>query len=177
MKGNGVVGFFAALAVVLSCFPAFSPAQEAPESTELDDVVVTATREMKVIDTPASISVITARDLETMGAKNIGEALVRVPGVYDDGASKYYLSIRGTRSSSSGGPLVLIDGVPQDPGKSGYNNIETIPASDIERIEVLRSPGTTAFGSDSARGVKSIITKSGNKDKQPHVTVSGSFGS
>ena len=177
MKSEGVVVFFAALAVVLYCFPVLSPAQEAPENIELDDVVVTATREMKVIDTPASISVITARDLETMGVKNIGEALVRVPGVYDDGASKYYLSIRGTRSSSSGGPLLLIDGVPQDLGKSGYNNIETIPVSDIERIEVLRSPGTTAFGSDSARGVISIVTKSGIKNKQPRVTVSGSFGS
>ena len=147
------------------------------EQAKLDDVVVTATRDMTVINTPASISVITAQDLEDMGAKNIGEALVRVPGVFDDGAAKYYLSIRGTRASSSGGPLVLLDGVPQDQGISGYNNLETIPVSDIERIEVLRSPGTTAFGSDSARGVISIITKSGEKDQPLKTSASVSYGS
>lgn len=147
------------------------------EEIKLKDMVVAATRDVKMLDTPASISVITARDLEIMGVKNIGDALVRVPGVYDDGASKYYLSIRGTRSSSSGGPLVLLDGVPQDLGKSGYNNFETIPVSDIERIEVLRSPGTTVFGSDSARGVINIITKSGKKDQPPKAEVGVSYGS
>ncbi len=177
MRRKDFVGFFGVVAFAWLFFPALLQAQEAPESTELDDVVVTATREMKVIDTPASISVITAEDLEAMGVKNIGDALVRLPGVFDDGASKYYLSVRGTRSSSSGGPLLLLDGVPQDLGKSGYNNIETIPVSDIERIEVLRSSGTTAFGSDSARGVISIVTKSGKKNRPLSATSSVSYGS
>jgi len=159
--------------------PSWGLAQETTdqEPFKLNEVVVTATRDMTVMDTPASISVITSRDLENMGVKNIGDALIRIPGVYDDGASKYYLSIRGTRSSSSGGPLVLLDGVPQDMGKSGYNNYETIPVSDIERIEVLRSPGTTAFGSDSARGVISIITKSGKPDQPFKASASVSYGS
>lgn len=169
---------------IVFCVPAlFGPgagqAEEAAvnEEVKLDDMVVAATRDVKMVDTPASISVITARDLETMGVKNIGDALVRVPGVFDDGASKYYLSIRGTRSSSSGGPLVLLDGVPQDLGKSGYNNYETIPVANIERIEVLRSPGTTVFGSDSARGVINIVTKSGKKDQPPTAEIGTSYGS
>ena len=164
-------------ALALFSFAAPLWAETEPEQVKLEDLVVTATREVRVMDTPASISVITARDLEVMGYKNIGEALVRLPGVYDDGAASYYLSVRGTRSSSSGGPLVLLDGVPQDLGKSGYNNIETIPVSDIERIEVLRSPGSTAFGADSARGVISIITKSGRKDQPPSLNASASYGS
>jgi len=147
------------------------------EQVTLDEMVVAATRDVKMLDTPASISVITARDLEIMGAKNIGDALIRAPGVFDDGASKYYLSIRGTRSSSSGGPLVLLDGVPQDLGKSGYNNYETIPVANIERIEILRSPGTTVFGADSARGVINIITKSGQKDQPPSGEVAVSYSS
>lgn len=147
------------------------------EQVTLDDMVVAATRDVKMLDVPASISVITAKDLEAMGVKNIGDALIRVPGVFDDGASKYYLSIRGTRSSSSGGPLVLLDGVPQDLGKSGYNNYETISVSDIERIEILRSPGSTVFGADSARGVINIITKSGKKNQPPKAEVGVSYGS
>ncbi len=159
--------------------PAAGQAEEnaANEEVKLDEMVVAATRDVKMVDTPASISVITARDLEIMGVKNIGDALVRVPGVFDDGASKYYLSIRGTRSSSSGGPLVLLDGVPQDLGKSGYTSFETIPVSDIERIEIVRSPGTTVFGADSSRGVINIVTKSGKKDQPPKAEVEVSYGS
>lgn len=144
---------------------------------KLDDMVVAAARDVKMVDTPASISVLTARDLEKMGSKNIGDALIRVPGVYDDGASKHDLSIRGTRSSSSGGPLVLVDGVPQEQGMAGGSNYETIPVSNIERIEVLRSPGTTVFGSDSARGVINIITKSGKKDQPIKAEIGASYGS
>ena len=147
------------------------------EETVLDDIVVTATSDIKVLDTPASISVITAKDLEAQGVRNIAEALTRIPGVFDDGSSNYYLSIRGTRSSSSGGPLVLIDGVPQDTGLLGYNYRETIPVSEIERIEVLRSPGSTVFGADSARGVISIVTKKAKPGQAFSGQVSASAGS
>jgi iron complex outermembrane receptor protein len=147
------------------------------EKIKLKEMVVTATRDIKVLDTPASISVITAKDLEEQGITNIGDAIARIPGVYDDGASKYYFSMRGTRSSSAGGPLVLIDGVPQNVGMYGYNYFETIPVSDIERIEILRSPGSTVFGSDSARGVISIVTKKGKKDQPLGFKVKASGGS
>ncbi len=144
---------------------------------KLDEIVVTAPRKTMVIDTPASISVITAQELEEQGIKNIGDAIVRIPGAYDDGASKYYFSMRGTRSSSTGGPLVLIDGVPQNMGMSDYNYFETIPVSDIDRIEILRSPASTVFGADSARGVISIITKKGKKDQPFSVKAKTSYGS
>jgi outer membrane receptor protein involved in Fe transport len=129
-------------------------------------------------DTPASISVITAKDIEAQGIKNIGEALAKVAGVFDDGSSSYYFSLRGTRSSSSGGPLVLVDGVRQDVGMLGYNYFETIPVAEIERIEILRSPGSTVFGADSARGIISIITKKADKKKKGlKGSVSASAGS
>ena len=147
------------------------------EETVLEDLVVTATSEVKMLNTPAAISVITAQDLENQGVKNVAEALVRVPGVYDDGSANFALSLRGTRSSTSGGPLVLIDGVPQDSGMYGYNYWETIPVSEIERIEVLRSPGSTVFGADSARGVISIITKKAKKDQPLSVKAKASVGS
>ena len=154
-----------------------SDENEKEKIVKLDEIVVTAPRETKVIDTPASISVITAKELEEQGIKNIGDAIVRIPGAYDDGASTYHFSMRGTRSSSAGGPLVLIDGVPQNMGMSDYNYFETIPVSDIDRIEILRSPGSTAFGAGSARGVISIITKKGKKDQPFSVKAKTSYGS
>lgn len=152
-------------------------ATEQKKETVLEEIVVTTTRNMKVLDTPASISVITAKDLEEQGIKNIGDAIVRIPGIYDDGSGKYYFSIRGTRSSAAGGPLVLIDGVPQNIGMYNYNYFETIPVSDIERIEVLRSPGSAVFGADSAHGVISIVTKKGKKDQPLGFKAKASGGS
>ena len=71
------------------------------EVYKLEEVVVTAPRDMKVLDTPASISVITAKELEEQGITNIGDAIVRIPGVYDDGCERAYfaISMRGTRSA------------------------------------------------------------------------------
>lgn len=124
----------------------------------LDEMVVTSTSKSKLVDTPASISVITAADLEQMGAKNITEALERIPGVYNTTASSSSLSIRGTRSSMAGGPVILIDGVAQNYGNYRREELDIIPVSQIERIEVLRSAGI-AYGPGAARGVINVITK------------------
>ena len=142
----------------------------------LDEIVVTSTSKTKVIDTPASISVITAADLEQMGAKKIIEALERIPGVYNTTASRSSISIRGTRSSMAGGPVIMIDGVPQKYGSYRYDELDFIPVSQIAKIEVLRSSGV-AYGPGSARGVINIITKKGQKKKPVAVNVSGSYGS
>ena len=147
------------------------------ETVQLDEIVVTTTRKTMVVDTPASITVIRAEELEKQGIKNVGDAIVRTPGAYDDGAATYHFSMRGTRSSSTGGPLVLIDGVPQNMGMYDYNYLETIPVSDIDRIEIVRSPASTVFGADSSRGVISIITKKGKKDQPLSVKGKTSFGS
>ncbi len=151
--------------------------EETEGMVRLDEVVVSASRKMKMLDTPASISVITAKELEEQGITNVGEALIQIPGVYDDGAATYYLSIRGTRSSSTGGPVVVIDGMPQNMGMYSYNYLETIPIEDIERIEVLRSPGSSVFGVDSARGVINIVTKKGKKDQPVTFKAKSSYGS
>ena len=150
--------------------------EEKEKIHELEEVVVTATHKMKVLDTPASISIITAKELEDMGAKNIAEALKKIPGVIDKSASRDALSIRGVQSSMAGGPVILIDGVPQKIGAYQYDYFNFIPVSQVERIEVLRSAGI-AYGPGSARGVINIITKKGLKDKPLSVNASASYGS
>ena len=176
-----VILFVLALFLVL---PIIVSAQEDARKQEVDEkeihkmeeVVVTATHEMKMIDMPASISVITAKDLEEMGAKNIAEALRKVPGVIDKSSSKDKLDIRGTQMGMSGGPVILIDGVPQKIGAYQHGYFNFIPVSQVERIEVLRSAGI-AYGPGSARGVINIITKKGDTKKPVGFNVSGSYGS
>lgn len=157
--------------------PQTAPAEQTDEATHvLEEMVVTSTSKSKLVDTPASISVVTAADLEQMGAKNITEALERIPGVYNTTASSSSLSIRGTRSSMAGGPVILVDGVAQNYGNYRREELDIVPVSQIERIEVLRSAGI-AYGPGAARGVINIITKKGERDKPVSGHLSTSYGS
>lgn len=148
---------------------------EETASHVMDEIVVTSTNKSKMIDIPASISVITAEELSEMGAKNIVEAISKIPGVDNVSAKDSAISIRGTKSSMAGGPVILIDGVPQKIGDYRYDEFSFIPVSQIERIEVLRSAGI-AYGPGAARGVINVITKKG-KTGVFNGDVSVSYGS
>jgi iron complex outermembrane receptor protein len=117
---------------------------------KLDEIVVTSTRKAKAVDTPASLSIITGEELEEMGAKNIVEALGKIPGVVDSSTKGRSVVVRGNKSAMSGGPVILIDGVPQKMGDYRYSQFDFISISQIDRIEVLRSAGIT-YGPGAAR--------------------------
>ena len=180
MGEKRIVRWFCCLTVAALAFgapPGLLWAQQPKEEVHvLEEVVATSTSKSKMIDTPASISVILAEDLEEMGAKNIIEALERIPGVYNTSASNSSISIRGTRSSMAGGPVILVDGVPQKYGNYRREELDIIPVSQIARIEVLRSAGI-AYGPGAARGVINIITKKGQSEKPMDFKFSGSYGS
>lgn len=134
---------------------------KAEEQYQLDDVVVSASGfEQDLVDAPASISVITKEELSKKPIKDIGEAISDIPGV-DVTMNKtgtYDFSIRGFGSSYT---LVLIDGKRQSVA-NGFGGSESgylPPASMIERIEVIRGPASTLYGSDAVGGVINIITK------------------
>ncbi|WP_320045561.1 TonB-dependent receptor [uncultured Desulfobacter sp.] len=146
-------------------FPCFVWAIEQNPSTTLEDVVVTATRTDKtLLETAASVTIITAEQIEEMGATNFVEIVENIPGVVKDSDSRERLTFRGNRSPQSGGVLVLINGVPANNGIGWYVEYDSIPVSDIERIEVRRSSGNIAFGPDASRGVINLITKRGKAE-------------
>lgn len=156
--------------------PALCLALDQEEKThKLEEIVVTSTSKEKMLYTPTSISIITADEMEAMGAKNVVEALRRLPGVDDTSSRNAAISIRGTKSSMTGGPVILIDGVPQKVGDYRYDELSFIPVSQVERIEVLRSAGS-AYGPGAARGVINVITKKSGKEPFSG-DVSGSYGS
>ncbi len=130
----------------------------------LQEIVVSAPRsDRTVVETPSSVTVITADDIEEMGATSIVEIVESIPGVVKDSDSRERLTFRGNRSSQSAGVLVLIDGVPANSGISGYVEFDAISVTDIERIEVIRSSAAVAFGPDASRGAVNIITKKGKE--------------
>ena len=131
-------------------------------------IVVTATGfEQKVESAPASISVIGRKELETERFNNLADALVDLEGV-DVGATAgktggLNVSIRGMPSDYT---LVLLDGRRQNsPGNvtpNGFGETSSSfvpPLSAIDRIEVVRGPMSTLYGSDAMGGVINIITR------------------
>ncbi len=168
--------YFILIILVILVFFANAEAQnEKQKKHELEEIVVTATGKSKMLNTPASISIITAEDLANTGAKNIIEALEKIPGVINTTYNNDGIAIRGTQSSMAGGPVILIDGVAQKMGNTRYDSFSFIPVSQVERIEVLRSPGIV-YGPGSARGVINIITKKGGKEKFS-CEIKSSYGS
>ena len=143
------------------------PAPAADQDTlYMDDVVVTATRtENKVLETSSNITVIKASDLQNMDAKNLGDALKKVPGIFYTNASglEPKISLRGTHIGMSGGALVLLNGIPVNMGKFGYTDFESLPIENIDRVEIVKGPMSALYGGDSARGVINIITKRGTE--------------
>lgn len=142
----------------------------AQETSKLDDVQVVTTAagyEQKIIDAPASITVITKDQLEKKPYTNLLDAMKYIEGVdigeTTDKSGQGSVSIRGMGADYT---LFLIDGkrqnnkgdiYPNDFGGLQFANIP--PLSMIERIEVIRGPMSTLYGADAIGGVINIITK------------------
>ncbi|EXF46453.1 TonB-dependent receptor [Pseudomonas sp. BAY1663] len=134
----------------------------------LGDTVVSASGfEQKITQAPASISVISQQDLQQKRYSNLAQALDDVEGIdIRQGTGKtggLNISIRGMPSDYT---LILIDGRRQNTAgnvtPNGFNETSTSfmpPMSAIERIEVIRGPMSTLYGSDAMGGVVNIITK------------------
>lgn len=145
-----------------------SVAQANQPAVRLSDTVVTAAGfEQKITDAPASISVISNEQLRRNRYSNLAEALEGIEGVdIRQGTGKtggLNISLRGLPSEYT---LILIDGRRQNTAgnvtPNGFGETATSfipPLSAIERIEVIRGPMSTLYGSDAMGGVINIITK------------------
>jgi outer membrane receptor for ferrienterochelin and colicins len=156
--------------IALAAAPAF--AQTAPNgaanATDLDTVVVTAAGfEQKIIDAPASISVITREELSKRPYMTLLDAVRDLEGVdvgeTRDKTGQGTISMRGMGSDYT---LILVNGKRQNnhgdiyPNSFQGNQFNHIPPLDaIERIEVIRGPMSTLYGADAMGGVINIITK------------------
>lgn len=114
--------------------------------------------------TPAAIDVISQEDIRRSGALTVPDVLRLAPGVEvaQMDSDHWAVAIRGLNSQFSRYMLVLIDGRSvYSPLQGGvYWEFEMPPIADIERIEIIRGPGGTIWGSNAVNGVINIITKS-----------------
>src|SRR5699024_9713757 len=132
---------------------------------QLDNIVVSASGfEQHVEDAPASISVIGRQELEKKAFKDVTDVLADVPGVVvTGGGSSSDISVRGMAPAYT---MILVDGKRQSSRETRPNSdgpgIEQgwlPPMQAIERIEVIRGPMSSLYGSDAMGGVVNIITK------------------
>ena len=142
------------------------------EETKLDTVIVSGSRLGQTeAEIGTSVSVITGEEIQQQGFDFALDAVASAPGVTinQNGAFGGNASVR-IRGASSGQTLVLIDGVPVgDPSTTdGSFNFAFLDTENIERIEVLKGPQSTLWGSDAIGGVISIISK------QPEEGLGGS---
>ncbi|MFY7853195.1 MAG: TonB-dependent receptor plug domain-containing protein, partial [Brevundimonas sp.] len=140
----------AAIAVTFAA-PAF-----AEDATQLDEVIVTATRIPAIVaDTPGA-RVIDAKTIEQRGAIFAADILADVPGlsVTRSGAFGGVAQVR-MRGATPGKTLVLVDGAPVNDAAepNGAYDFSSFELADIERIEVLSGPQSSLWGSDAIGGV------------------------
>lgn len=127
---------------------------------------------------PSVASVITADDIRAMGANNLHEALEAVPGLHVGLTIRYSSSIiiRGISTTFNPQVLILLNGYPLGDIWSGAPAPTfTLPVNNIERIEVIRGPGSAVYGADAFSGVINVITK--DLDELSGLTMGGKAGS
>lgn len=148
-------------AMLAAASPTLAQAQAVP--TALPDTIVTATRVPTPLErVPAAITVITRQQIEERGHATLGEALAAVPGlrIAPLGGPGQQSSVF-LRGNSSRSVLVLLDGVPlNDPSEpNGAFNFGNDLLFDVERIEVLRGPASSLYGSAAVGGVVNLVTR------------------
>jgi vitamin B12 transporter len=152
----------------------------------LPDIVVTATRTAQTADAAlASVSVITRQDIERMQAQSLPDVLRGMSGLTisnSGGAGKATsVHLRGTNADHV---LVLVDGIKVGSATTGTASFQDIPVSQIERIEIVRGPRASLYGSEAIGGVIQIFTRKGGGALTPsfsatagrYGTASGLFG-
>ncbi|MGB0132841.1 TonB-dependent receptor domain-containing protein [Dokdonella sp.] len=145
----------------LSLFAAFGGTALADDAILQPDVIVTATRfEQTIDDTLADVSIITREDIQASGTRDISDLLRLQAGVdvarTGGAGGQTSVFLRGTNNNNV---LVLIDGVRAASLSTGAFTWETLPLASIERIEIVRGPRASYWGSDAIGGVVQIFTR------------------
>lgn len=173
-----VVKLFAALLVTWA-LPAWGEEIERsePRVSVLDTLVVTAGRvEEKKEDVTTNITVITEEEIQQASVQDLGDLLGKQGFMireYPNSLSS--VSVRGFRTETHGNDLashvlILING-----RRAGTGNLAKIMMDNVERVEIIRGPGSVQYGASAMGGVVNVITKQGVG--KPSVHVQGTLGS
>ena len=143
-------------------------------------VTIATGNHQSLLNAPAIASVITREDIEASGAMSLDDILRSVPGLHVTYSPSAYNSIyifRGLATQVNSQVLILLNGVPitqaylGDQGRS----FTGFPLHAVERIEIIRGPGSALYGADAFSGVINIISQSAENTERKIGVRSGSF--
>ncbi|MDP8256264.1 MAG: TonB-dependent receptor [Candidatus Alcyoniella australis] len=146
---------------------------------ELPELVVTGTRTPhELSDAPVPISIVEGDEIEAAGAVDAGDAIQSVPGVFVDDYESASRGGPGSGVNLQGLPtdrvLILVDGQ-RVPWTMRAPDLELIPARLIRRVEVVKGPASSLYGSDAVGGVVNILTH--NPTRKPRAEFELGAGS
>ncbi len=157
--------------------PAALLAAEAPTAParKLDDITVTGSRSpMRLADVLGDLTLISRDDIERQGYGSLPDLLRNVAGLEmsrnGSAGANTSLYLRGAETRHT---VVLIDGVRIDSQSTGGADWQTLPLSQIDRVEVLKGPASALYGSDAIGGVVQIFTRRGNGRTQVELGLGG----
>ncbi len=134
-----------------------------PKIAEIDETVITATRTRRnITEIPAAVKLFTSEQIEEIPATAIDDILAtdasiivdRKNGIFSKNAS---INMRGLNSSAR--TLVMLDGMPLNKADGGGVNYNRLNVESIERIEVVKGPGSALYGGNAMGGVINVISK------------------
>lgn len=127
------------------------------EIRSLDQVVITATRtETDIENVPVPLQIISKEEIRNIGATRLNEVLLEQTGLLIDSDHGTGLQIQGFAADYA---LILIDGEPVIGRTAGTLDLSRIAVNNIERIEIVKGPTSSLYGSEAMAGVVNIITK------------------
>ncbi len=148
-------------------------AQNENDTSGEDAIVVTATRTAQTVDESlASVTVITREDIEKSKAQSVPELLRGIPGVDVTTSGGFgQLSSFFLRGTNSTQVLALVDGLKFGSVSAGQTAWEFLPVTEIERIEIVRGPRSSLYGSEAIGGVIQIFTRTGKGPPKARVEL------
>jgi len=146
------------------------------ELISLETTIATASK-YTATEAPAVVTLITAEDIKATGATNLVEVLEGVPGIHirsSHFANRPLIQFRGAKATQT---LLMVNGASMQDLMWGFGIFwKGLPASMIERVEIIRGPGSALFGADASAGVINVITKTAGKIQHSEAGIQiGSF--
>ncbi len=141
------------------------------------EITISTNTPQTLTQAPGVVSIITSDDIKATGATNLVDVLEGVPGIHVRANSFGFRPLIQFRGANATQTLLMVNGVPMRDLMWGFGIFwKGLPASMIERVEIIRGPGSALFGADASAGVINVISKTAGTIDGDEVGVrAGSF--